>query len=163
MTKTTKSKKTPSQTEIVEKLCKELLEKLGIVSDVAVNENKDGESFDVTLNPTKERGLIIGKRGETINSIQYILAMMFKQESGEWKRINLDVDGWKEKQEDYLKSLAEKAAQKTLDSKTPQNLYNLNSSQRRTIHMYISDLKGVVSESVGEGRERYLVIKPSEK
>jgi len=62
-----------------------------------------------------------------------------------------------------LKNLAEQTAQRAIETSEPQNLYNLNPSQRRVIHMYLSENDDIVTESEGEGYERYLVIKKAGK
>ncbi len=67
------------------------------------------------------------------------------------------------KNEDYLNNLAEQTAQRAKETNEPQNLYNLNSAQRRIIHMCLSEDKETETESLGEGQERYLVVKPAGK
>jgi spoIIIJ-associated protein len=86
--------------------------------------------------------------------------MAIKQETGEWVRVSLDVDGWKDKQDQYLKDLAVQAANRARTTGEPQNLYNLNPSQRRTIHMHLGQESGIHTESHGEGEGRYLIVKP---
>ena len=71
----------------------------------------------------------------------------------------VNVGDWREKQEDYLKSLALSALSRARATNEPQPLYNLNASQRRTIHLYLSSEKDVETESFGEGKERYLIVR----
>jgi spoIIIJ-associated protein len=72
----------------------------------------------------------------------------------------VNVGDYREKEEDYLKSLAASTAQRARETKEPQNLYNLKPWQRRIIHLALSEEKDLTTESMGEGEERYLIIKP---
>ena len=91
-------------------------------------------------------------------SIQTILGILLKQKTGEWKRVTVDVGDYLEKEEGYLKNLAESTAARAKETGEPQNLYNLKPSQRRIIHMELSKDSSISTESVGEGEERYLVV-----
>lgn len=138
----------------------ETLKLMGISSNVDVEEDEKNELYKVKIDNEKERGLLIGKKGETINSLQLVLGMMLKNRLGEWKRVEVNIGQWREKQEDYLRSLAIKTAQRAIETGEPQSLYNLNPVQRRIVHMEVAEIDSVESESQGEGNERYLVIKP---
>ncbi len=149
--------------EILEKLCKELFLKLGIEVEFSITkETKKGESptLFVNINSKKEKGLLIGRRGTTLLAIQYFLGIALKQKIGEWVRVVVNVGDWRQRAEEYLEQLARQAASRALETGEPQNLYNLSPSQRRTIHLFLSDDKNITTESIGEGEERYLVVKP---
>jgi spoIIIJ-associated protein len=89
-----------------------------------------------------------------------ILGIMLKQKTGEWARVLVNIGDYREKEEDYLKNLAEGAAARAKETGEPQTLYNLKAGQRRIIHMFLTQDKEVETESQGEGSERYLLIKP---
>lgn len=145
----------------VKKTAEELLELLGINATVEVKTTEDKEPvIEVLISSESEAGLLIGAHGSTLLAIQSFLALSLKQETGEWVRIAVDVDGWKDKQEDYLKDLATQAADRAKSTGQAQNLYNLNSNQRRIVHTVLSEIEGVSTESQGEGEGRYLVVKP---
>lgn len=141
----------------IEKKAKELFDLLGVKAEIAVSE--EGDAFKVDINPEDQAGLIIGHKGETLSAIEMFLAMAMKKERGEWIKIAANVGDWKEKQEDYLKTIADQAAARARETGTPQPLYNLTPSQRRIIHLYLGDSSDVETESQGEGMERFLVIK----
>ena len=143
----------------VEKIVKDLIKLMGVDVKYVVDEDEKNQVINVNLETENEKGLLIGKKGETLYSLQYILALMLNQKIGEWKRIQVNIGDWKEKQDEYLKELAQKAAERARETGEPQYLYNLNSAQRRIVHLEISMIKGVVSESEGEGSERRLVVK----
>jgi spoIIIJ-associated protein len=145
--------------KVLEELVNSLLDNLLVKAEVKVSEDETGEILTVNINSENETGLLIGKRGETLFSLQYILGLMYKQKVGEWKRIIIDVGDYREKQEDYLKGLAQQTAERAIETGEPQTLYNLTPSQRRVIHMSLAEESGVITESQGEGRDRYLVVK----
>jgi len=145
--------------EILEKITSELLALMGSKAKPSVAYDKENEVFAVNLEAEDETGLLIGKKGETLGSLQTILGIMFKQKTGEWYRVVVDVGDYREKEEDYLTNLAVSAAQRAKETGEPQSLYNLKAWQRRVIHMALGEDKEIVTESVGEGDERYLVIK----
>jgi spoIIIJ-associated protein len=102
---------------------------------------------------------LIGKKGDTLLSIQTVLGVLLKQKIGEWKKIVVNVGDYREKEEDYLKNLAATTAERAKTTGNPQNLYNLKAWQRRVVHMALAEDKEISTESEGEGEDRYLVIK----
>lgn len=133
---------------------------MGIETEVVVAENEG--YFHITLAECGTSGLLIGKQGETLYSIQMILSFILKNKLGEEIKLVLDVGGYREKQKGYLESIAEKSYEKLMETGEPQFLYNLNPSQRRVVHTYLSEKSGVATESEGEGEDRKLVIKKTE-
>lgn len=147
----------------VESLANELLSLMGTDARATVYEDKENEAIRVDILTEDETGLLIGRRGETLNSLQAILGMMVKQKTGKWTRVIVNIGDWREKQEGYLRNLAKETAQKAKETGQEQPLYNLSPGQRRIIHLELSNDPEVESLSYGEGEERYLVIKPKEK
>lgn len=156
-----KGKETPlkEKTPSVQKLIDRLLELMGTKAKAVVIEDKENEAIRVDIETDEEAGLLIGRHGETLDALQVILGMMVFQESKEWTRIIVNVGDWREKQEDQLKSLALQAAERARETGEPQTLFNLNASQRRIVHMVLTEEEDIETESSGEGKERYLVIK----
>ena len=138
----------------------ELLKLMGVSANAEVSWDKDNESYLINISSDEETGLLIGKKGENLTSIQTVLSLMLKQKMGEWKRVVVNVGDYREKEEDYLKNLAESTANRAIETKEPQNLYNLKPWQRRVVHLYLSERSDVETESQGEGAERYLVVNP---
>jgi len=147
---------------IMNKTIQELTEKLLTLSGVSAQvEVIDlGENtFTVNLSTDDETGLLIGFRGENINAIQTVLGMMLKGQTGEWYRLVVNVGDYREKQEEKLKELADQSADRAVETKEPQPIYNLNAGQRRIVHMHLSLRNDITTESEGVDPERYLVIK----
>lgn len=144
----------------IQKLVSELFSLTGITSQFEVIE-KEEKMFEINIASDSETGLLIGFRGENINSLQTIISLMLKNKLGEWVRIIVNVGDYRQKQEEKLEDLANQAAQRALETGEAQPIYNLSSGQRRTIHMYLSERNDVVTESQGEEPERFLVVKPN--
>jgi spoIIIJ-associated protein len=159
MAKTKKQKAKQNVCDILQEHCEKLLDLMGVKAKTKVTEDVENDSFLVNIDSDEEKGLLIGKRGETINSLQYVLELMLRQALGEWKRVVVNIGNWREKQDEYLGNLAKQAVERVKETNSPQRLYNLSPSQRRSIHLVIQKTEGVVSESEGEGKERCLVVK----
>ncbi len=149
-------------TQKLELIAKELFSLLGVDASLQAGETEDGDLL-LNVDVTENRGILIGKRGENLSSIRTFLQHAFYNKVGRWRYVKVTIGDWLKRQEEYLLPLAEKAAQKAKETGQPQQLYNLSAEQRRIIHLAISRMEGVISESVGEGRERCLVIKPDGK
>lgn len=145
---------------LAEELANKLLSLMGTNAKAKASKDADSEAIRLDIDAGEETGLLIGRHGETLSSIQSVLGMMVRNKTGEWKRIIVDVGDWREKQEDYLKNLAYQAANRAKETGEEQPLYNLTASQRRVIHLALSEDSDVETESVGEDEERYLVVRP---
>lgn len=147
-------------TDTLKNTAEKLLSLMSVSAKIEVTYDKKDEVFVVDIDAGETTGLLIGKRGETLLSIQNILGVLYKQETGEWVKIVVNVGDYRQKEEEYLKSLAENTAQRAVETGNPQNLYNLKAWQRRVIHMFLTDNKDVATTSEGEGEDRYLIVSP---
>ncbi len=144
--------------ESLQKIADKLFELMSTKAKLEVSYDKANEAYVVDVEAGDETGLLIGKKGETLTSIQTMLGILFKQKTDEWNRVIVNVGDYREKEEDYLKNLAITTAERAKETKEPQMLYNLNGGQRRIVHMALSEDEDVVTESMGEGNDRYLVV-----
>ena len=143
----------------IQELTEKLLSLTGVSAEIEVVDL--GEStYEVNLSTEDETGLLIGFRGENINAIQTVLGIMVKGVTGEWVRVVVNVGDYRQKQEQKLFVLADQSADRAIETKEPQPIYNLTPGQRRIIHMYLSKRGDVLTESQGEEPERFLVVKP---
>jgi len=140
-----------------EEKVKEIFETIGITDSFEIIESE--ESIEVVLN-SEDPGMIIGHHGDTLDSLQLMLSLMLAKESGEFKRVQLEVGDYKKNRSDYLKSLAEQTRQRALEEGREIFLPSLKPWERREVHMFLAEDEEVISESVGEGKERTLVVKP---
>ncbi len=120
------------------------------------------EGFSVSIE-TEDAGRLIGARGESLDALQQLVNQILyhkeKDNKEEFKRVILDVGSWRKQKSDELAKTAEDLGKRVLESKEPIELEPQSPWQRRIVHMVISEMKGLVSESVGEGRDRHIVIK----
>lgn len=140
-----------------EEIVRELLENLGIKDSFDVDENED--TINVVIN-SDDPGLIIGHHGDTLDSIQLVLSLMIAKKLGEFKRVSVEVGDYKKNRADYLKNLAQQTKERALSEGREIFLPNLKPWERREVHMFLQEDPEVISESVGEGKERTLVVKP---
>lgn len=144
----------------LEQILSELLALMEVKAETSVSYDEANKIFNVSINSEDATGLLIGKKGETLGSIENILGVILKNKVGEWYRISVNIGDYKEKEEDYLKSLADSVVARVKSSQKSENIYNLKSWQRRVVHMYLAEkYPEISSESEGEGDERCLVIK----
>ncbi len=148
---------TKKDLETIKKVAEKLFEMLQIDAKASVEEAEEGVS--VVLE-TEESGIVIGHHGETLEALQLILSLVVQKELGEFVRIALEVGDYRKSREEYLRQIAESSKEQALSESREVALPMLKSWERRVIHLMFQDDKEVVSESVGEGKERVLVIKP---
>lgn len=144
----------------VSEILENILGLLALEGSFEVVEGAD--EISVTIE-TEGAGRLIGFRGETIDSLQLLVNQILNHQVGaeNYKRVVVDVGGWRKNKEGDLENRARQWAQEVVDSKQQLELDPMPSWQRRIIHMIISETPGVASESIGEGRDRHLVIRPS--
>ena len=119
------------------------------------------ENFTVSIE-TKDAGRLIGARGESLDGLQLLINQIMSKKTGdgEFKRVILDVEGWRKQKEEELITRANEWGKQVLESGTEMEVEPQSSWQRRVVHTVISEMGGLSSESVGEGRDRHIVIKP---
>lgn len=154
------TKKVPKdKVALVREITEQLLGLMGTKAVPTVTEDKENQAVFVDIQTDEEAGLLIGNRGENLVSLQTIIGMVFRKKFGEWQRIIVNVSDWRKKQEERLRELALQTAQRAKDTSEPQALYNLTPAQRRIIHLVLAGDEEVETESLGEGIERYLVVR----
>ncbi len=133
-----------------------IYEKMGVDADVKVSRIENGILMNVTS--SNKSGIIIGRRGETLDSIQYLASIVANKGVEEYNRIMLDSNGYRTKRRKTLERLAEKIARNVIRSGRPTTLEPMNPYERRIIHSKITEIDGVVSHSIGEEPYRKVVI-----
>lgn len=147
--------------ETILKITCEMLEKMNFEVDNAFVEDVEGEESQVLVGLTVANPAgLIGFRGRNLASIQLILSLIVKNKLGNWVRILLDVNNYRQEQKDRLVEMAKGLAEKVLTTGQEVVMANMSSYERRLCHMAIADMEGISSESEGEGEERHIVIKP---
>jgi len=129
-----------------------------IVSQYTLDVAEDVGAFQIVIK-TEEAPSLIGRHGDTVRAFQKILEVMLFQVFKEPVRLLINVNDYREKQTERLNEMAREYAQKTLDSRAAGYISDLSSYERRIIHQLItSEFPDLASYSVGEGRDRQLVV-----
>jgi spoIIIJ-associated protein len=138
--------------EIIQKKAEELLENIGLVLKVEVDRLSD-RNYLVNLYG-EDNGIIIGKKGKTLNSFEYLLNSIMKD-----YRIEVDVEGFKAKRTETLRELGKKMAEKALKSGKPVRLNPMPPRERKIIHEVVNKYQELDTYSEGRDPKRYIVIK----
>ena len=101
-------------------------------------------------------GSVIGKRGETLDALQYLVCLVANRLGGDYLRFTLNAGNYREKREETLKSLAERMSKRVLKTGRPAALEPMNPYERRIIHAVVTDIEGVFSKSTETGKETLL-------
>ncbi|MCY4091856.1 MAG: Jag N-terminal domain-containing protein [Caldilineaceae bacterium] len=144
-------------------LLSQMLQKLDIEAEIELSwldDQDDGES-PLNLNVVGEDlGILIGRNGETLASIQYLIRLMVNQELHRWKNIVIDVDGYKQRRAEQLSQLAHRLAEQVVSSGRPASLEPMPASERRLVHIALRDHEQVYTASIGEDSRRKVQILP---
>lgn len=120
--------------------------------------------LNINVNGDENRlGILIGKRGVTLDSIQYILNLIVNKKSSRYIRVNLDSSGYREKRKETLINLAKKMANKVTKTGRSVKLEPMNSYERKIIHTTLQDYEGVLTHSEGKDPFRKVVIQKERK
>ena len=127
------------------------------VENVSFSAVQKGEATIIRLDGEK-LGALIGRRGETMESLSYLASLVANRLEGDYIKLGLDVAGYRDKRESDLTALAQRIGAKVRKTGRSFAMESMNPYERRIIHSAISKMEGVRSESKGEGRDRRVVI-----
>ena len=143
--------------KIIKKTTDELFKLLDISGEVTV-ELKD-EIIYLVLE-TEDSGIVIGRHGDILESLQTILALCISKKLDKFYRVSLEVGDYKKNREEYLMSMLADTKDRVVRENREVVMPPLKAWERRVIHLSLQDDEEVISESVGEGKDRVLVIRP---
>ena len=129
-------------------------------TDVAVTAREAAEDVYFEITCGEDYGNIIGRRGETLDALQYLTRLFVNRANDNNKRVALNVGDYRARREETLRALAKRQAQRVLKYGRSSSLEPMNPYERRIIHTAIQEIEGVTSHSVGEGDRRRVVITP---
>jgi len=151
--------------EFAAQMLDKLLELMNVDADVSIRDPETpgdglGMANAVLDVEGEDLGLLIGRRGETLQSLQYLLNLMVSQQRGRQDFFTVDVEGYRRRREDTLNSLARRTADEVKRSGRPVTLEPMPANERRIIHMALSESQSVSTASIGEGDGRRIAISP---
>ncbi len=152
----------PKVLELTVQVVRELLEKMKVHARVTANYVRSSETHGRSVILVQIQGddlsILIGRRSETLNALQYITSLIVGKEVGEWVPLLIDVQGYRSRRERQLRTIARRMAEQTIQSGRRQVLEPMPPSERRIIHMELHDHPFVMTESVGEEPNRKVTI-----
>ncbi len=135
-----------------------LSKKTGLLAEIQVGELQ-GKYINLSIDG-KEAGFLVGKNGEVLNSLQYLINLIVKQQMGNGVRVTLDGNDYRKRRAEALTNLAVKIAEKVIERGEEAVLEALPAFERRVIHKVLQEIEGVTTYSEGEEPDRRVVIAP---
>ena len=127
-----------------------------------ITEKSNAEEIYFELDCGDDYGIIIGKRGETLDAIQYLARMVANKGKSSYKRVSINVGNYRAKREETLRILARKTAVRAVRQGRNISLEPMNPYERRIIHTAVQEIEGATSHSIGSDLDRRVVISPVE-
>ncbi len=124
---------------------------------VKINVTINEESVDIDL-VGDDMGVLIGKRGQTLDSLQYLVSLVINKKSDKYLRVKLDTENYRERRKETLENLAKNIAFKVKRTKRPVSLEPMNPYERRVIHSALQNDRYVTTKSEGEEPFRHVVV-----
>ena len=146
------------------KVLEQLISTMGV--DAVVNlkqahlEDIGGPVFEVDGD---DAGLLIGRRGETLRALQFLLRVIVSRELGEKANLMLDVAGYQERRNQSLTNMAQRVAESVLKTGRSVKLEPMPPNERRVVHVTLADYRGVATYSTGTGEGRQVVVEPADE
>jgi spoIIIJ-associated protein len=138
-----------------------VLERMGISADIDIKDDNDKTILEIQ---TKDTEVVIGRRGVVMDALQHLVnKVVYRDRSGDrGKPLVVDAGGFRDKQIERLRSLAQRMGEKALETKQIVELQPMSPHDRRIVHMAIAEMPGLSSRSEGEGEDRHILVVPGE-
>jgi len=148
--------------KIIETTVKELLSKMGFSSAIEVVRETEDEKESIVCNiKTEESNFLIGQYGVNLQSLQHIARVLVRKKTDDRANFVLDVNFYRKEKNASIISLAKNIAEQVNSEKRAVVLRPMSPYERRLVHMELSKNSTVITESVGEGEDRKVVVKPA--
>lgn len=145
----------------VEDIAKEFLDDvfraMNLTVVIDINYNKDNNSMDIDLSGD-EMGILIGKRGQTLDSLQYLVSLVVNKDVENYIHIKVDTENYRQRRKETLENLAKNISYKVKRTKRPVSLEPMNPYERRIIHSALQNDKYVTTHSEGDEPFRHVVV-----
>lgn len=141
---------------LIKKEVEALFAEIGLPTSAVVEARE--EVFHITVD-TQDNALVIGKHGNTLAALEHLIMLIVANKLGEFKRVMLEVGGYRQEREQYLLELADRLKSEVTETGVEKSIRGLKPWERRLVHMTLAEDGSVETESTGEDRDRILVIK----
>ena len=146
-----------SVTDIAKDFLKDVFEAMDMVVVVNVKYNESDRVMDIDLSGD-DMGVLIGKRGQTLDSLQYLVSLVVNKDVEDYIRVKVDTENYRQRRKDTLENLAKNISYKVKRTKRPVSLEPMNPFERRVIHSALQNDKYVTTHSEGEEPYRHVVV-----
>ena len=143
--------------DIIRDFLSQIFDAMNMVVDVDYSYDEKEKEISINLSGA-DMGILIGKRGQTLDSLQYLVSLVANKNSDAYLRVKLDTENYRDKRKKTLETLAKNIAYKVKRTKRPVALEAMNPYERRIIHAALQNDKYVVTRSEGEDPFRHVVI-----
>jgi len=140
-----------------QEILKNLLGWLSDTAEVQVHERDDTIRLEIRGD---RNGLLIGKRGQTLDALQYLINKVVNKSQSSWKRVEIDMEQYRSRREQSLKKMALRLGEKAKKKKKPVTIEAMNAHDRRIIHLALKNDTTLETRSIGKGEMRKLIIHP---
>ena len=140
-----------------EDFLKDVFKAMDMVVDIKVTENTEEKTMDIELSG-EEMGVLIGKRGQTLDSLQYLVSLVVNKYSDDYIRVKIDTENYRERRKETLENLARNIAYKVKRTRKTVSLEPMNPYERRVIHSALQNDRYVTTHSEGEEPYRRVVV-----
>ncbi len=147
---------TPKSMEDAEYFAENLIHKMGL-TDAELSVVNSGKSIDIDVSGSK-MGLLIGKRGDTLDAVQYLTSLFVNKEKNSYIKVNIDTEGYRAKREETLIKLAKSLERRVIREGSAVTLEPMSPNERRIIHSALQNSSKVQTYSVGEEPHRKVVV-----
>lgn len=144
--------------DYAKKYLEDLLSFFGLNTVVTAHCDEDEDVIELIVPSTHLNGFLIGQRGETLRSLQFLLSMSLKNQEAELTRVNIDVANYKRHRAERIADQVREWCEQVMSSGEPLDLKPMSPADRRTAHRVVAEFGQLESHSEGEGRDRHLVI-----
>ncbi len=143
--------------EVAKKFLDDVFEAMQLEVNISINLNETDNTLEIDL-AGPEMGVLIGKRGQTLDSLQYLTNLAINRSSDSYVRVKIDTEDYRRRRKETLENLARNMASKVKRTKKSVTLEAMNPYERRIIHSALQNDNGVATHSEGEEPYRYVVI-----
>lgn len=149
--------------EIIKGTVQELIEKIGFDAQVEVRAENGGVDENIVCNITVagDSNILIGQYGVNLQAIQHIARLLVRKKTDEKVKFMLDINNYRKEKNDSIADIARQAAEQAVQEGRAVVMRPMSAYERRLVHLELAENTKVVTESIGEGEARKVVIKPS--
>ena len=152
-----RAKAKSSVADVAKDFLKDVFEAMNMAVVVDVKYDEENKNVDIELSGN-EMGVLIGKRGQTLDSLQYLVSLVVNKDSEEYIRVKVDTEDYRKRRKETLENLAKNIAYKVKRTKRSVSLEPMNPYERRIIHSALQNDKFCTTKSEGDEPYRYVLV-----